>query len=540
MKKNFRRTLYVLLLVAAAGMLIGCSQKSSPTTTARGGTVPADVDTSGYLSDKPVTIRVLLSDSPSQPLKNSAPAQQEIFKKTNIRLDYEIVPSSTYDDKKNILLATNNWPDIAYIKGVDVNTYSPTGIFEPLMQYVNETDMPNFYRFWQKYPEMKKYMSGDELYVFPVIQRDESANGYGPVIRMDLLEKHDIPTPQTFDELLNALAQLKTLYPSASPWTMRKGTLNLFDTTAYMLGSGHGKNGLYYDYDLGRYVFGPATKEFKEVLRFFNKAYTLKVLDPDFATSNAQQMEAKLSSGRSFFYLDNSGFGQNYTNNLRKLEGNENARLQIIPIPENSFGQRRAFSYAQDLPGRFYAVNASSKNIKEVIKLVDWLYSDEGSDISNYGVEGYSFSYDGNGEPQFILEYLEKFRDASPSAYYAVYSDLGITKLNFSLYATNTKTWFQIEKALGTWNEVSDEYWSIIDADDAYVPPYIDPALTIAESERVTDILQDLNTMLEQEYNKYIMGIEPIDNWDRIIERCIALGARELENIYNAADARYK
>ncbi len=408
------------------------------------------------------------------------------------------------------------------------------------MQYVNETDMPNFYKFWQKFPEMKKYLVDGELYVFPVIHRDETANGYGPVIRMDLLEKHNIPVPQTWDELIDVLAQLKELYPSSIPYTGRKGTLNLFDTTAYMLGSGHGKKGIYFDYDLDRFVFGPATQEFKEVLRFFNKAYEKKVLDPDFATSNAQQMEAKLSSGKAFFFNDNSGFGQTYTQSLRKIEGNENARLQIIPIPENSFGQRRALSYAKDLPGRFYAVNASSKNIKEVIKLVDWLYSPEGSDISNYGVEGLSFQYNAQGEPEFIKEYLEKFRDASPSAYYAVYSDLGITKLNFSFYATNTKTWFEIEKALGTWNEVSDEYWSIIGSDDAYNPPYIEPALTVEESERVTDILQDLNTMLEQEYNKYIMGIEPISNWDKVIARCEALGARELEDIYNKADARYK
>ena len=44
--------------------------------------------------------------------------------------------------------------------------------------------------------------------------------------------------------------------------------------------------------------------------------------------------------------------------------------------------------------------------------------------------------------------------------------------------------------------------------------------------------------MLEQEYNKYIMGVEPIDNWDSVIERANKLGARELEEIYNNAQNR--
>ena len=48
---------------------------------------------------------------------------------------------------------------------------------------------------------------------------------------------------------------------------------------------------------------------------------------------------------QSFFFVDNSGFGQNYTNELRKIAGNENATFQVLPIPENSLGERRAVSY---------------------------------------------------------------------------------------------------------------------------------------------------------------------------------------------------
>jgi len=492
------------------------------------------------LVSTPTTIRVLMSDAATQPLKNYAPAQQAIFDKTNIKLDYEIVPFSSYDDKKNILLATNNWPDIAYVKPEDVATYAPTGIFQPLLQYVNEKDMPNFYKFWQQYPEMKKYLVDGELYVFPVIQREESANGYGPVIRTDLLAKHNLTSPQTFEELLQVLAELKKIYPSSIPWTGRKGTIQLLKTTSYMLGSGYEQVGIYFDFDKNQYVFGPATKEFKSVLSYLNKAYKMGVLDPDFATTSSEQMESKLSSGRSFFFLDNSGFGVNYTKGLRKIAGNEEAVLQILSIPENSFGQRRAISYAKELPGRFYAVNASSKNIEEVVKIVDYLYGKEGSDLSNYGKEGYSFEYNAQGEPEFKLDYVEKFRDASPSSYYAIYSDLGITKLNFSFYACNTKTWFEIEKMLGNWNSISDEYWNIVDNDKAYHSPVINPGLTLEESERTADILIELNTYLEQQYNKYIMGLEPIENWDKVIAQCEKIGARELEKIYNDANARFQ
>ncbi len=262
------------------------------------------------------------------------------------------------------------------------------------------------------------------------------------------------------------------------------------------------------------------------------------VLDPEFATATAEQMESKLSSGRSFFYLDNSGFGQNYTKTLRKMEGMEEAVLQIIPIPENSFGQRRAMAYASELPGRFYALNASADNKEEIIKFIDWMYSKEGSDISNYGVEGVSFEYDENGEPQFIEEYVMQFKDASPSDYYAIYADMGITKLDWCLWACNTKTWFEIQKIDGNWDEVAEEYWEIVGNDDAYVQPAIAPALTKEETERIQDIMADLQTYLDQEYNKYIMGQEEIAHWDNVIKRCEEMGAKELEQIYNDANAR--
>ena len=518
------------LLLASALFASGSSEQST--------TAVEKKDT--WLVDEPTTLTVLISDSASQPIKNYAPAQQAIFEETGIKLEYQVVPVSTYDEKKNVLMATNNWPDVACIKPADISTYAPTGIFEPLMKYVNEETMPNFYKFWQKYPDMKNYMIDGELYAFQQILRDESANGFGPVIRTDLLEKHGIAIPQTFEELLDALAELKEIYPDSVPYTGRKGTTQLLKTTSYMLGSGYDQNGIYYDYDLGKYVFGPATQEFKAVLRFLNEAYERGILDPDFATTNGEQMESKLSSGRSFFYLDNSGFGQSYTTALRKTPGNENAELQIIPIPENEFGQRRAVSYSKDLSDRHVVINASSKKKDVAVKLIDWLYSDRGSDIANYGVEGVSFQYNENGEPEFITSYLEKFRDATPSPYYAAFSELGVGKLNFNMYGCNTKTWFEIEKALGNWDDLVEEYWNIINNDPAYVQPKVTPPFSTEESERIADLIMELSTVLEQEYNKYIMGIEEIDNWDSVIEKCRKIGATELEDIYNNAMARVK
>lgn len=543
MKKSYVKVATLILcLVLALSLISGCAKtpdnssnnsNNQPTTSQQTDNVN---EGSNKISEKERILTVMFSENPNQPVKNFAPAQQEIYNKTNIKLEFEVVPSSNYEDKK-ILLATNNLPDILKINKSDVNDYANSGIFLPLMDYVNN-DMVHFKEKWDSIPDLIKITLDGELYGFPVIARNEAKNGFGPVIRVDLLEKHNIKTPDTFDELLDALAKLKEIYPDSAPWSMRSGTVKNIQKVAYMLGSGYGDNGIYYDYDVdgGRYVFGPATKEFKNVLSYLNKAYKMGVLDPDYAVATKQQWEEKLTSGKSFFFLDNSGFGLNYTNNLRKSD--PDAKFQVLPILANQDGVRRAIFYATTFTGGMYAISGKVKDPDTVIKFIDWMYSEEGSNISNFGVEGQTFELDANGEPQFIADYVVNFKDAQPSPYYAIYSDLGITKLNFSLWACNTMTQFQIEKLTGTWSDLYDEYWGIVGSDPAYVEPVMDPPLTSEEADRVKDILASMNTMLEQEYDKFILGVKDISEYDSVIEKAKEMGALELEQIYNDALAR--
>ncbi|HWR10348.1 MAG TPA: extracellular solute-binding protein [Rectinemataceae bacterium] len=523
MSKNFcRRAFAALCLALAASTGAGAQTKLSP---------------------KERTVTITLSENANQPIRDFALAQQEIFKKTNVKIHFEAVPSSNYEDKKKILLATDSLPDIISVKQQDVNDFGATGVFLPLKQYIDKGYMPNFKKFWDTIPAIRNTLVDGELYAFPVIARNEAKNGPGPVIRMDLLEKHGIPVPKTFDELLAALAKLKAIYPDSVPWTVRKSANpipRLINTTMYMLGSGGNVTGIYFEGSEaeGKYVFGPATKEFKEGLRFLAKAYSMKVLDPDYSVTTAQQWTQNLTSGRSFFFMDNSGLGLNYTNDLRKKD--PNAKLQIIPIPRNAVGRRRAEFFNTTLSGISFAVSAKVKDPLTVIKFIDWMYSKEGSDISNFGVEGQTYTLDAKGNPSFIPAFVEKFKDARPAPYYAIYTELGITKLNFSLWAANTLTQFQIEKLTGTWSKLYDEYWKIVDADEAYRDPIIDPPLSSDEAERVKDILASLNTMLEQEYDKFIMGVKPIDQYDDVIKRAKQMGSAELETIYNGALARLR
>ena len=173
-----------------------------------------------------------------------------------------------------------------------------------------------------------------------------------------------------------------------------------------------------------------------------------------------------------------------------------------------------------------------------MIKFIDFMYSDEGFNISNYGKEGYSYEIDADGNPQYIQSYLEPFKGAQPSSYYAVFSDLGVGKLDFTLWASNSEVTNQIQKALGELTPEAEAYYNVLAEDEGYVEPHIDPSFTTEESEQIADILADVTTYLETQYNDFIMGVKDISEWDDVIAELESRDIRTLEDIYNQAEAR--
>lgn len=48
--------------------------------------------------------------------------------------------------------------------------------------------------------------------------------------------------------------------------------------------------------------------------------------------------------------------------------------------------------------------------------------------------------------------------DASPSDYYACWTDIGAGKLDFSMYACNIKTQREIQMITGNWSDLAEDY----------------------------------------------------------------------------------
>ena len=490
------------------------------------------VQTDTKLSPELITYELMAYEHASQPWLQDAVVLQEITDRTNVNIKINAVPLSDHTAKLNVLLSTNQMPDIVKtaVNGNEIKTYASSGIFLNLSEYMEEY-APNYYALYQADPNISMYDYDGNTYGFVVLaDKSNAPNAPGLVLRHDLLEKNNLPLPATTEELLESMIKLKELYPESQPWTSRGSTEALLNRSSYMLGAGFN---MYYEPQIGAWTYGQATENFKVILNYLNRAYKAGVLDVDYATMNNQLWQEKMNTGKSFMYIENPGFSRGMTANLRATD--PDALLTMAPIPANSVtNSARALRYPSP-EDSFFIISADVENPEVIVSLFDYLYSDEGAVLTNFGIEGLSFFYDENGSPQFIPEYAMQFaNEASPS--YAIMSALGSGQLGLAPRFMNTHMETSLNNALGLKEDLVLKHINeSLNTDPAFEAAVINPPLTEDENEIVTDILSRAKTYLLTEYDQFIIGEKSVDQWDDVIAQLQSMDIQKVIDIYNTA-----
>lgn len=525
MKLN-RLTALVLALAMALSLVTVAQAEEKPST---------------WISDELVEIRIMRDENPNQPIKLDSIKLQTIEELLNVRLVVEAPPKASYTDKKSLLIATDDMPDIMYVEFNDVRAYARDGMFVNLSEYRDQ--MPNLFGLMDANESLSMYTIDGDFYSAPTLYRDNpdaARSGQLVNFRTDLLEKYDLPTPTTWDELYEVMLAIKEKEPDLVGMTNRKAgnttsTRKLLDCVAYPLGS---YSTIYYDEDLGgQWIYGPAHENFKEVLAYLNKLYAAGLLDPDYATMTKDQWTEKMSSGQAMCTIDNDGVVRNFNVALQTID--PTWKIDVIPTLTNSLGQTRNTYYAENRPENAWVISASSDKIDLCVKFLDWCYSEQGTDVNNFGKEGVTYDVV-DGKKVFKEELLAQYAANGANAIYDMSSALGIGLLEVTpRYDTSPDQ--QMALYLKGSEEEREAYRAQLqailndeglrDVSTVTTPP----PLSAEQTERYNELLVNVENIIWQEVDKYITGQEPIENWDKVIEAARAGGATEMEEIYNAA-----
>ena len=145
---------------------------------------------------------------------------------------------------------------------------------------------------------------------------------------------------------------------------------------------------------------------FQPLMRWFWTAYREGLIDQDFLVQKGVQMQEKVAAGMvaAGEYVPNSKVV------FEQLQQNiPGADIHPIPFPKTSaergfFDTYTPFSYTRVLVNK----NLPDAVVDKIANLVDWLYTDEGREISTWGPESVGLYRVEEGKRRFVSEELKE------------------------------------------------------------------------------------------------------------------------------------
>lgn len=226
---------------------------------------------------------------------------------------------------------------------------------------------------------------------------------WGPYGRWDLYAKLGYPEIKTIEDLVPVLKAMHDLEPvnadgeptyAMSLFKDWDGGTMMAATQFYAI-FGYG--------DQWSYVFPHATEDsyitlldedgiYFRTLKFYFDLNQLGLLDPDSITQTYGEVTTKEQTGRVLFNWFNP-IKSNFNTAERLADGKA---VTLLPMSTQcNYGYTgKPYGY-----GRTVSIGANCEQPERLLKIIDWIFSDEGLMEVNNGPKGVTWDYDENGVP---------------------------------------------------------------------------------------------------------------------------------------------
>ncbi|MBP3962839.1 extracellular solute-binding protein [Paenibacillus lignilyticus] len=361
-----------------------------------------DKKAEGKQAEPPIVIKAAV---PSFARERNTMIDLEYERLTQLKFDWIQFPVNDYIKRiKQLLASSGEKPDIFIIDKDMVQRFGPQGMLLDLQPYLDR--MPNLQRWISKYPQIYRSIVTEDGKLYGI----DGFNTYGqmPVgymLRADIFYRNGMLLPKTFDELYDSLKQLKNMYPDSKPISNRWGPNRLLESffMAY-----HTHYGIYFNNEDLSYKFGPVESNYKKAVELARKFYEAKLIDPDFATTAESQYFENITSGKTFaifndYFIEMDGWQEKG----KKQDSFFNLKAVLPFITDTGLQALEKVQYPNTQGTWVIAINAKSKHIDELIRLLDAQYSAEMMELVNWGIEGDTFVW-ANGERTYTSKIQTK------------------------------------------------------------------------------------------------------------------------------------
>lgn len=551
--KNAKKLVALLLSLALVLSLGACggnggsstsSEASPSSTTEESGAAAESGDESQAetaetgefqlpIVDEPTTLSYFVADDSNAAIMttdwNDNEFYQEMERRTGVHLEFEMVSSADYQTNFNLMIASGNLADMIYVgasyyaEGVDAAI--DDGYFLDLTDLVDEY-MPNYERIRTSDVQYELLSTTDSGRLGAVYELRQSKQGpwLGLWIRQDWLDDLGLETPVTFDDYHEVLTAFKNEKGATAPLILNfSGSDGEFGT---MSGGLNVLNSWQLD-ETGKVNFGPYMDAWKEYVTIMHQWYTEGLIDPDFMATDERTADmAKVVTGASGL------FAALYTMPSVYEAASEDPNMNLAPVnpPVMNEGDEGHIRLRDSYTSGNTAISADSENWEVALRWLDYLYTEEGALLANYGVEGDTFEFDENGEPVFTDKILNNENGWTMTQTVASY-------LCPSAGIANWSDWTRELAGVPEKDQACYDVWSEF-SDDWRLPSSV--TLTQEESTERAALYADISTIVKEQTAQFISGALDIEeNWDAYISALEASGMERAIEITQAAYDRY-
>lgn len=417
----------------------------------------------------------------------------------NVKIVDLICPA--YSDtatKFNLMMASAEIPDL--VERADTRAMKQAGEdgafleMEPIIR--NSAIISQFYDDVQ----IATMKSGDGK-VYTLLNLPGTYDYTAMAVRIDLLEEIEKDIPTTTDELYEALAALKAIYPDSTPMVCRGAVWAWLHPIFMPFESTHNGTGWQYYPEDGEYRNTFEGTDIVEAVTYGNKLYAEGLLDPEFITTGSSEYGEKITaeSNKTMVISRNQGSVRIYMQQLINSGQHEAVYIPVpfVSAPGHDYG---GYRYEQATGFYCYGINANAEGdiLDGTVRFIEALYHEDVKTMGLYGFEGVDFQYI-DDEPTPI--YPAAFEHAHRTMYSWIYIQ-DKEKLSYQykemVYAADVLTDEKKAEIVKTYNDQKASNDEMIIGKRGYNPTSLVPPLTEDITNRRNECREAQKALLAQ------------------------------------------
>ncbi len=469
----------LVLLIAAVSLIVSACGTNEP-----------DTSTSG---SSPTEITIMSTFFTPEPPDEQDPIKKELEARTNTKLSITWVSPNNYTEKSNVTLASGDIPDMLLM-------LDP---FDPQLKILAEQGalwdlkpiMADYPNLSSSYPQesWNNLMYKGGIYGIPRVRPLDGGGGL-PLLRNDWLKNLNLAYPTTMDDLFEVLKAFTYNDPDGNQVNDTVGLAVDMGNLAFVEFAFNRSNGVWKLMDDGKLTHISLLPETRQALEWMVRAYQEGIISEDFATLKASQLRDLVKANKAGGWVDAVKPSWLLTGEMRK--SNPDADLLAAPYLEGPNGK-----YAPQGEGS-YGMFVIPKTVKEdklkkILDFMEYGASEEGWVLANFGLENEHFT---------IEEDLRMNTDAGA----ALLSRSGMPQIvsNLDKYERSVQVGIPL-----------DFYKRNKEVIDARAEVSIKNAALGLSSEIFDKYGMEYEKKMADLKVKIIIGVEPIDAWDKYVEQ---------------------